>query len=318
MKKSSVLKVVKFTLAVTGSVCALNIGLDLLATAKHRLTSSPENFYQWKNGRVYYDKKGNGKPLLLIHDLSPVSSSFEWSKVVNGLSKHHTVYTVDLTGCGRSDKEQLTYVGFFYVQLIESFIQNIIGIKTDIIATSASAGIVLSAYGYDSSFMGKVILVNPVSLSSQRRSHGQNGKMVKVLLECPIIGNLIYNLVFSRPRIDQLFTDRLFYNPFHVSNELVDTYCEAAHLNHGNGRYLLACIDSGYLNVDPTKVLQAAEGRFEIIAGQACESITSTIKEYTDQNSDIGVAWIKNTKKLPQLEEPVLFVKEAEAFLSDS
>ena len=90
MKKRRVLKTIKFAAEVTASIYILNIGLSLFSVSKHKLKSDPENFYQWKNGQVYYEKRGEGKPLLLIHDLHPASSAYEWNKVIEGLSKKHT------------------------------------------------------------------------------------------------------------------------------------------------------------------------------------------------------------------------------------
>ena len=93
------------------------------------------SYYEWKFGKIYYTKKGDGKPLLLIHDLTTSSSAYEWNKVIDKFSKTNTVYCLDLLGCGRSDKPNLTYTNYLYVQLLTDFIKHVIGDKTDIIAT---------------------------------------------------------------------------------------------------------------------------------------------------------------------------------------
>ncbi len=72
-------------------------------------------------------KKGSGSPVLLIHDLNHYSSSMEWDKVIGTLSKEHTVYMIDLLGCGKSDKPAITYTCYLYVQLLTDFIRDIIG-----------------------------------------------------------------------------------------------------------------------------------------------------------------------------------------------
>ena len=63
-------------------------------------------------------KKGEGTPLLLVHDLNCASSNYEWKYVVDDLSKRHTVYAIDLLGCGHSDKPKMTYTNYLYVQLL--------------------------------------------------------------------------------------------------------------------------------------------------------------------------------------------------------
>ena len=64
----------------------------------------------------------------------PGASGYEWSKIEDELAIDHTVYTVDLLGCGRSDKSSITYTNFVYVQMISDFIKKIIGQKTDAVS----------------------------------------------------------------------------------------------------------------------------------------------------------------------------------------
>lgn len=87
--------------------------------------------------------KGTGSPILLIHDTLPGASGYEWSKIEDELAIDHTVYTVDLLGCGRSDKSSITYTNFVYVQMISDFIKKIIGQKTDVIASGFSGSLLL-------------------------------------------------------------------------------------------------------------------------------------------------------------------------------
>ena len=74
-KQHKILKRIVFAVAVVGVTYLVNVVIEVLATRGHRLDSSPEDFYKWKNGKVFYQKKGRGKPLLLLHDLTPESSA---------------------------------------------------------------------------------------------------------------------------------------------------------------------------------------------------------------------------------------------------
>ena len=86
----------------------------------------------------FTQKKGTGTPMLLLHDLHCASSGREWQYIEDTLAKDHTVYTLDLLGCGRSDKPAITYTNFLYVQLIVTFIKQVIGCPTDVIASGLS------------------------------------------------------------------------------------------------------------------------------------------------------------------------------------
>ncbi len=83
------------------------------------------------------------------------SSGVEWKKVAAILAEKHTVYTVDLLGCGRSEKPNITYTNFLYVQMLTDFIKHIIGEKADVVATGESVAIAVMACGNDENVIGK-------------------------------------------------------------------------------------------------------------------------------------------------------------------
>ena len=74
-------------------------------------------------GTFIIPKRELGHRFFLIHDTLPGASGYEWSKIEDELAIDHTVYTVDLLGCGRSDKSSITYTNFVYVQMISDFIK---------------------------------------------------------------------------------------------------------------------------------------------------------------------------------------------------
>ena len=43
--------------------------------------TNDRQIYNWRFGDISYRVKGSGTPLLLIHDLTPVSGAYEWNKV---------------------------------------------------------------------------------------------------------------------------------------------------------------------------------------------------------------------------------------------
>ena len=82
----------------------INKVISFSSSLKEMLDITNKNYYNWRFGNIYYTKRGKGKPILLIHDLMPGGSAYEWSKVERELSTQYTVYAVDLPGCGRSEK----------------------------------------------------------------------------------------------------------------------------------------------------------------------------------------------------------------------
>ena len=85
----------------------INKAVKLSAVSKHILESRVSLCYRWRLGNIHYTKIGEGKPVLLVHDLSPASCSYEWHSVRRELAKNHTVYTIDLLGFGRKAQPHL-------------------------------------------------------------------------------------------------------------------------------------------------------------------------------------------------------------------
>ena len=69
---------------------------------------------------------------------------------------------MDLIGCGRSDKPAIKYTNFLYVQLISSFVQDIIKEKTDVVATNISATSVILANQLNKDLFNKIIFSRSV------------------------------------------------------------------------------------------------------------------------------------------------------------
>ena len=121
-------KIITFAALMTAATAVVHFTNRTIAAAaqlKQVLRISNDKFFEWRFGNIYYTKKGTGSPVLLIHDTLPGASGYEWNKIENELASEHTVYTIDLLGCGRSDKPGITYTNFVYVQMICDFIRKV-------------------------------------------------------------------------------------------------------------------------------------------------------------------------------------------------
>lgn len=304
-----------FTLA-TGIIYIVNRIIFATAVLKNLLKSNANNYYNWRLGKLYYKKKGKGTPILLVHDLTIFSSAYEWNKVIDELAENHTVYAVDLLGCGRSEKPRITYTNYLYVQMISDFIKNVIREKTDIVASGYSGSFTLLSCHSDPDLFRKVILINPPSLGTLNKAPGKRNRLFKFLLELPIFGTLVYNMKTCQSNVQLLFTEKYLYNPFNVSPELVDTYYEAAHKGFSNSKFLLSSIIGCYTNNSINHALKDIDLSITILNGEAEPDIDETIDSYVNINPSIESFAIKHSKHLPQLETPGEFVEALNIYLS--
>lgn len=304
------------TAATAACLHVINRGIITASTIKNLLSSSNGTFFDWRFGEIYYRKLGHGKPLVLIHDLAPGSSSYEWNLLEEQLGEHFTVYSLDLLGCGRSDKPNMTYTNYLYVQLISDFIEKVVKEKANVAATGLSASFVIMACNNNPELFQNLLLINPESLNKLSLIPGKRSKMMKFFLDLPIIGTSVYHVLTSRENIEYLFTEKYFFNPFSVSKKMVDTYHESAHRNDSTGKYLISSINGKYVNINIRKALSKINHSIFVIGGEQEENISSILHQYTEINPSIETATISKTKHLPQMEAPDKVYNLMRIFLS--
>lgn len=265
-------------------------------------------YYNWKHGSIYYTKQGHGDPLLLIHDLYPSSSSAEWNEVIEDLSQSHTVYAIDLPGCGRSAKPHITYVNYFYTQLLSDFVTDVIQEPTAVTATGISSSFAtMAAHLYPDNFT-KLTFINPQSPSQLAMIPSNTAKFTKSIMNCPILGTFLYYIFCSENEIEYNFTEEYFYNPFLVSSKVMHTYYESAHWNQGSGRFLLASLHGNYINANVNLAFSSLTQDTQLIFGKELANAENIAASYQKLNPVIKVSYISKTKMLPHLEAPAKFL----------
>lgn len=299
-------KLIAFAALTGTAMYAFNKFIDYTVNRRGLTLAENENYYVWRNGTIYYEKKGSGTPLLLIHDLNPIASSYEWSKVIDKLSKTHTVYAIDLLGCGKSDKPAISYVNYLYVELVNDFIEHVIQQKTDLLVTGESFTFAVMSARMNQSMIGKITAINPTDTTHNVQSPTECSRLVKHVFELPIIGTFIYNLVANKVTIQKQFREKYYYDATKMSYTLPDIYYETAHLQGSNGKYLYASMLGKYTNINIIHALKLIESPIHfIITDAASEEIVDYMK-YHDQ---LTIDHIERAGYLPQLEKPEKVIK---------
>lgn len=296
-------KIFFFTSAAAAGMYTLNRIVDYTAGMKDLLKTDDGETYHWKQGDIFYTKSGSGSPLLLVHDLNPASSNMEWDKIIRKLEKNYTVYAIDLLGCGRSEKPGITYTSFLYVQLINQFIQDVIGEAANIVVTGTSASFVIMAQAMAPDNFHNIILINPDSIQTLKSSPEREHKIAKQLLEIPILGTFLYNLQMHEKKIHSFFEKKYFLKKSLISSKMEDIYFESAHKGKSAGKFLLASAQGNYINVDVSNAVKNANNLFIIASRERKDSVSIT-EEYVRLNKNIEISYLSNSKYLPQLEVP--------------
>lgn len=303
MKKSTK-NLLFLTSAVIAGMHIYNRVVDSNAERKNALKVDNGHYYKWKEGNIFYTKTGTGEPILLIHDTDSGASSEEWAKVAKKLAKNNTVYTIDLLGCGRSDKPSIQYTSYMYVQIITAFVNDVIGKPVNVAATNLSTAPVIMANALSKDLFNKIILINPVSLQQLKCIPDKNTKFKQNIINLPIIGTFIYNKLMSPIKVDLLFRNKFISRSQLISDKMKDAYYESAHKGQSRGKYLYSSILSNYINTNITPALKNLDKDVSIIASTGIKNNMDVINNYHKLNSKCDIIHIANAKLYPQLELP--------------
>ena len=200
------------------------------------------------------------------------------------------MYTIDLLGCGKSDKPAITYTCYLYVQLLTDFIRDIIGEKTDIVATGASVSFVIAACQNIADQIGHIILVCPESIRTLAKAPNHKSKLLASIINLPIYGTFIYNVG--------------------ARNTALSDSAEC--------RYLYSSILGHYTTVNIAHCLEGLTTSIAVISGKNAPETFEKAEEYCNVLPSIEHIEIAGCGLLPQRENADAFLEQIDILLSDN
>ncbi len=309
------------TISITTCTCTIAIHLlnkiqYSLSTIKNTLNNTDNQYYEWRFGKIRYTKKGNGTPLLLVHDLTIGSSSYEFHKIADQLSKRYEVYCIDMLGYGLSDKPNMTYTSFLYVQLLTDFVKTVIGRKTDIIVTGDSCSLAIMICHNNPEVFNRLILINPQSLHQLNLVPSKQTRTLKILIDLPIVGTFVYNIITTKHSFQNLFRKYYFANSNNIEKKDIMAYVESSHIHDFNSKYSFSSHIGRYMNLNILHELREINHSIFIIAGKEKKESKNIVENYLYYNNSIEIAYIANTKQYPHMEMPKTILNQLDIFLS--
>lgn len=313
--RNKLLTLLTLSTGAATTTAIINQYIKYSAVSKNLLMNPEAHCYKWRLGNIHYVKYGKGKPILLIHDLMPEFSGYQWNDFISILKEKYSVYIIDLLGCGRSEKPNITYTNYLYVQLLTDFIRSEIGHRTDIIASGASASFSIMACSLTPELFDRLLFINPDSILSNSLIPGKRAKLFKFILDTPIVGTLLYNIAVSKKSLEERFSQDYFNNPYSVKVDLIDWCYESAHLGE-SPKSVYASVQCNYTKCNIVNALKKIDNSIYLIGGEYIDFIKERFDEYKKYNPAIEYAIVPHTKLIPQLEAPDQVLKIVDIFLS--
>ena len=294
-------------------VSLINKMMSMHAISKNLLEKEVTKEFEWRFGNIKYRKKGHGNPVLLVHSLDVAASSEEWFRIRDKLAESHTVYSIDLLGCGLSEKPFMTYTNHIFAQLICDFIKVIIGKRTTVISSGNSSAFVISACDNDSTLFEKIILVSPENPDKGQLIPGKRARTYKAILSMSVLGNLLYNIAVFRWNIRYNIRSD-FYRKDRFTKDILDKCYEAAHRGL-SPRSLYSSIVCFYTKKNIKFELSQINNSIVIFEGKHNKEASKVLREYMKINPAVETVIIDDSNKYPHIENDKGFLNALNIYL---
>jgi hypothetical protein len=157
-------------------------------------------------------------------------------------------------------------------------------------------------------------MINPCDLEEMKLETNKLQMVLKEILFLPLIGTSLYNYYVREDAIRHRFERKYFSHEHPDMCRFVDIYYQSAHTGDSRGRFLYASKLCSYTNIHMAIGLANKDNLF-ILQSTDRKKTYAIADAYTKINDDIDVAFLSNTKLLPQLEAPERCMKIIEEWI---
>ncbi len=269
-------------------------------------------FYEYKYGKIRYTVKGTGKPVLLVHGTALGDSIEEWNGNINGLSERFKVYAIDLLGYGGSEKPPVSYSSYMYTGLINDFISNVIKKKVCAVGSCGSAAFLCAAAKLCPENFEKLLLISPERVNPVSRMPVFVKNAVRTLIESPVIGTAIYNVLCSKALM-AAYLEKILRVDRYTAKRLAKQKAAVTHNAGSNARFAAAALYSGMLDTDVSRHITHAEHPILIVSGEN-EGEEASLEKLCINSRSASLTVCHDCESLPHAENPAQFNRECIVF----
>jgi len=224
------LKLLLFAGAAMGGMAYVNYRVGQAYRPAFSALDGEPDLYSWRDGLVYYEVQGEGMPIVLLHDLGMVSSSYQMKPLVERLAAGYKVYTMDWLGYGLSTRPETEYTAGAYEQLLGDFLTDVVKEPAVLVAAGKAAAYAVCLASRRPELVTRLVLICPEGLEmppSPRRLALLTA--LRALLKAPVLGTFVFNLLASRPALGWYLRNRIFFDAALASEEVLEYAWVTAH-----------------------------------------------------------------------------------------
>src|SRR4051794_8973556 len=197
-------------------VVVLVAGSIVLSRTSYQVQSAPDTEYLELEGNwVRYRVAGGGPPAGLVHGW--LSSGEIWERLAGRLAQRFTVYTLDLTGFGESDKPRSGYGVRYGSRLLYAFCAHFGLTRAAVVGHDVGGAMAVKLAADHPDVVGRIILVATPADENQI-----DLPTFLWLATLPVVGPVFYTLGrFVKP-VRRLWMRPFVLDPEDLTEEVVD------------------------------------------------------------------------------------------------
>lgn len=135
--------------------------------------------------KIFYIKRGEGKPLILIHGYG--AGIWVWEKQIESLSQYYQVIALDLIGHGFSDRPIIEYNPENYIFFFKGFMENIGIKKATLIGNSMGGGMAWAMAICHPEMVDRLVLINSISPNVINELKGNSFRRLLFIRNIPFL-----------------------------------------------------------------------------------------------------------------------------------
>lgn len=205
--------------------------------------------WEFDGDPVAYRLDGSGPPVVQVHGIGAGASSLQTRYQIDALvDAGYSVYSIDLTGWGRSIGPQRLFTGPYYANLVSAFLDEVVAEPAGLVGHSLGGTYVIAAAAQRPDLTTALVLNAPVGVESfTRESNRASARLWQGLVETAV-GRAFYRALGSWASIAGFCRTSLYVDPSFC--DLQTLYDYRQNTRQPDSIYAAAAFLTGNLGLD--------------------------------------------------------------------
>lgn len=122
------------------------------------------SYFKYKDYNIYYDIKGEGKPILILNGI--MMSTLSWEPFVETFSENNKLIRVDFIDQGKSDKVDFNYTHDIQIELVKALLDHLKLEKVNLVGISYGSEVALGFTCKYEEYVERLLLFNTAAYTS--------------------------------------------------------------------------------------------------------------------------------------------------------